>query len=216
MVLNMNKRKLLGILIPYYKNSQACEDAFKELMHQIDMQLNGDMLLYIYEDGQESEWLKEYNSFNVKIVSNKVNKGVSYARNQGLEYLLDKVEYILFLDSDDRLSDDYLDIMYKYCADRTHEFVESSFNINGVLAQYDSKLVRSSPAGTAIKVEVIGNTRFDEKLQIGEDTNFIHDICDLTLYRKRHAPTCYYYQLGRNYDSLTMKHQRGEIGKERV
>lgn len=208
-------RKVLGILIPYYKNSQACEDAFKELMEQLDQQLTGDMLLYIYEDGQTSDWLYEYQSFNVKIVSNDTNKGVSHARNEGIDYLIDKVEYILFMDSDDKVSDDYLDMMYKYCADRTHEFVESSFNVNGVLTTYDSKLVRSTPVGTAVKVEVINWHRFDETLQIGEDTNFIHDICDLNLYRKRHAPTCYFYQLGINNDSLTMRYQRNEIDKER-
>lgn len=210
----MNK-KVLGIGIPYYKNTQQCEDAFKELMEQIDNQLNGNMLLYIYEDGQESEWLKQYNSFNVKIVSNKKNKGVSYARNKMLDYLIDKVEYILFIDSDDKLSDDYLDVMYRYCADLSHEFIESSFTINGNLAPFNSKLVRCGVAGTAIKTNVIGDIRFQENLQIGEDTNFMHDVCDLTKYRKKHAPTCYFYQLGINNDSLTMKHAREEINKER-
>ena len=208
-------KKVLGILIPYFANTIQCENAFKELMEVIDKQLTGDMLLYVYEDGQESEWLKKYNSFNVEIVSNKINRGVSYARNQGIEYLKDKVEYILFIDCDDLIEEDYLRVMYNYCADMTHEFVESSFKINGVASAYDRKLVRSGVAGTSIKVSAIGEHRFEEKRQIGEDTDFMHEVCDLSKYRKRHAPTWYYYRLGINSESLTMRHQRKEIGKER-
>lgn len=209
------KKRTLGICLPYYKNTQQCEEAFKELMKQIDEQLTSDMLVCIYEDGQESDWLKEYSTFNVEIMGSKINRGVSYARNQCIDFLINKVDYILFVDTDDRLSDDYLDVMWKYCADKTHEFVESSFTVNDQPSSYNSKLVRCGVAGTAIQTKIIGDLRFEEKLQIGEDTKFMNEICDLSKYRKRHAPTCYFYQLGINNDSLTMKHAREEISKER-
>lgn len=211
----MNK-KVMGLLIPYYKNTDQCETAFKALMKQIDSQLTDDMELYIYEDGQESDWLKQYEKKNVKIVSCLDNKGVSHARNEGIEYLKDKVLYILFLDSDDRLDANYLSVMYEYCADNSHEIVESGFYVLENKAAYDPKVIRCGVAGNAIQVKAIGNTRFNETLQIGEDTDFMFNVCDLTKYRKRYAPTNYYYQLGINEESLTKKHQNGKIGVRRT
>lgn len=211
---NMNK-KMLGIVIPYYKNSEECETAFKKLMEALEEQLTDDMILVIYEDGQYSEWLKDYDKINIKRISNEENKGVSHARNVCLDYLIDKVNYILWLDSDDMLEDNYLKVMYEYCADMTHEIVESTIVIKDQIAKYDPKLIRCGVAGSALQTKIIGNIRFDESLQIGEDTKFMHDVIDLTKYRKRHAPTKYFYQLGINNNSLTMLHSRNEIRKER-
>ena len=213
---NMNK-KMLGIVIPYYKNSEECETAFKKLMEALEEQLTDDMILYIYEDGQFSEWLDDeiFNKPNIRHSGMKTNKGVSYARNSGIDYLIDKVNYILFIDSDDSIDDNYLKVMCEYCADNTHEIIESTFLVKDILTEFDRKLVRCGVAGSAIQTKIIGDIRFDEKLQIGEDTKFMQEVCDLTKYRKKHAPTKYIYQLGINNNSLTMLHSRKEIEKER-
>jgi glycosyltransferase involved in cell wall biosynthesis len=212
---NTNK-KILGIVIPYYKNSNECEIAAKKLMEVLVKQLTDDMILYIYEDGQFSDWLYKYaKPDKIIYTSCDENKGVSWARNSGLDYLIDEVKYILFIDSDDMVEDNYLKVMYEYCADMTHEIVESTIVIKDQIAKYDPKLIRCGVAGSALQTKIIGNIRFDESLQIGEDTKFMHDVIDLTKYRKRHAPTKYFYQLGINNNSLTMLHSRNEIGKER-
>ena len=210
------KQKTMGISIPYYKNTDQCETAFKELMKQIDSQLTDKMELYIYEDGQVSDWLKQYEKKNVKIVSCLENKGVSHARNESIEYLKNKVLYILFLDSDDRLDDDYLKVMYEYCYDNSHEIIESGFYNLDAKIGFDRNVVRCGCAGSAIQTRIIGDIRFDETLQIGEDTDFMYKVCDLTKYRKKFAPTYYYYQLGTNPESLTMKHRNGKIGLRRI
>ena len=212
---NTNK-KTLGIIIPYYKNSEECEIAFKKLMEKISKQLTDDMILYLYEDGQFSDWLYKYAKPNKIIYTScDENKGVSWARNSGIDYLIDNVEYILFIDSDDMIEDNYLQKMCEYCADNTHEIIESTFLVKDTPTEFDRKLVRCGVAGSAIQTKIIGDIRFDEKLQIGEDTKFMHEVCDLTKYRKKHAPTKYIYQLGINNNSLTMLHSRKQIEKER-
>ena len=212
----MNKI-LLGICIPYYKNSEECEIAFKKLMKQLSLQLKEGMVLYVYEDGQFSNWLWEYAqkySKYIHIESNAKNKGVSYARNKMLDQLIDKVEYILFIDSDDRIDENYLKIMFEYCADKSHEIIESKFE-DIHKTKFDREKVRSGVAGSAIMTKIIGNIRFDEKLQIGEDTKFMNDVCDLKKYRKKLAKTTYYYQFGINPNSLIVKWKRNEIGEKR-
>lgn len=210
----MNK-KVLGIVIPYYKNHENMETEFKKLMKKIDQQITDQMILYIYEDGQVSDWIQEYKRDNIIIDSNEVNKGVSVARNVAIDYLIDKVLYILFLDADDDIDDNYLQTMYIYCADNTHEIIESAFFENGVAYPFDAKQIRCGAAGSALSTKIIGGKRFDENLQIGEDTNFMYDVCDLKKFRKKRAPSGYHYQLGINPNSLTMLYYKDKIGKVR-
>ena len=161
---------MIGICIPYYKNSEECEIAFKRLMETLEMQLNDDMILYIYEDGQASQWLLEYkDKENIIIKGSLTNKGVSFARNVCIDYLINKVEYILFIDSDDMVENNYLQVMYEYCADKSHEIIESTFLVNGQLAAFNRNAIRCGVAGSALQTKIIGNKRFDENLQIGEN-----------------------------------------------
>ena len=213
---------MLNIAIPYYKNSEECEIAFKKLIEKISFQLLNpklkDVEVYIYEDGQFSSWIWEYATkfpLTFKIKSCARNKGVSFARNYMIDKLINKVEYILFMDSDDMIEDNFLSVMYDYCADLTHEVVEPTFQEKRLESKYNPKLIRCGVAGEAIKTSIIGNIRFDEKKQIAEDCDFSHKVIDLTKHRKRHAKTKYYYQLGINPNSLTMKYKRKEIGEKR-
>ena len=213
----MSKR-CLGIAIPYYKNSEQCEVEFKKLMQCLEPQLTDDMMLCIYEDGQKSDWLCEYgqrNYKNITVIYCETNKGVSFARNTIIDYLIDEVDYILFLDSDDKVADNYLTKVHEYCADRTHEIIETTFFINGTLMRYNPKEVRSCAASSAIATKIIGEHRFKENIQIGEDTEFMNEIVDLTKYRKKYCPVEYYYQLGVNPNSLIKRYERKEIDKER-
>lgn len=205
--------KTLGIVIPYYKNSEQCEEQFKKLIECLIPQLTEDMILYVYEDGQVSDWLWDIKNDNLVVESNPINKGVSYARNRAIDYLIHRVEYILFIDSDDKVDNDYLIKVHEYCADRTHDIIETAFYINDTLMRYNPKEVRSCAASSAIRVNVIGKHRFNENRQIGEDTHFMNEIVDLNKYRKKYCDTSYYYQLGINPNSLIKRYERKEIGE---
>lgn len=213
----MNK-KCLGIAIPYYKNSEECEIKFKELMEVLYKQLTDDMLLYVYEDGQFSNWLWQYAQEKpsiMHIISNAKNKGVSHARNTLLDQLKDKVEYILFIDSDDMVDKDYLKVMHEYCADMTHEIIECRYIDYHNNFKFEKDKVRSGISGIAFKISIIGDNKFDEERQIGEDTDFSYRVFDLTKYRKKLANTTYHYQYGANPNSLMVRYKRKEIGERR-
>ena len=216
----MSKKKsyFLAIAIPYYKNSEQCEKAFKKLMEQLNKQLTDDMFLYVYEDGQFSNWLWEYaqnKPQNIKIESNAKNRGVSFARNKMLNYLIDKSEYILYIDSDDYVDDNYLKVMYEYCADMTHEIIECTYIDYHKKFTFEKDKVRSGISGVAFKTSIVGDNRFDENRQIGEDTDFSYRVFDLKKYRKKLAKTTYYYQYGVNPNSLMKRYKRKEIGEMR-
>lgn len=207
---------ILGIAIPYYCNSVQAEMFFKSLMIQIEKQLTDKMLLYIYEDGQTSDWLIKYKRDNIIIESNTINKGVGYARNKCINYLKDKVDYILFIDSDDSLSNHYLLSMYGYCKNG-YDIVESAFNYKGHIFGFKSNTKRGGMTGSAFKSSMIGDLQFDEHLQIGEDTKFMDELLDFSKHKKLYCPgAIYYYNYGVNPNSLIVRFKKGEISKERV
>lgn len=210
-----NTKKTLGIAIPYFRITCHCDDIFKKLMNQLDEQLTDDMIIYIYEDGQESDWLKEYIKENIIVETNNINYGVSYARNKCLDYLIDKVDYILYIDSDDRLDDDYLEKMCKECKKGKYEIYESGFYVNEQRCTYDENVIRCGVSGSAIKTDIIGDVRFNNKLQIGEDTDFMGKIFDIKKHKKKFVDTNYYYQYGINEFSLIKRYQNKMIDKER-
>lgn len=209
---------VLGICIPYFKNTEQCEIAFKELMAKIEKQLGEEMLLCVYEDGQVSDWLVDYQKKlgdKMFLIQNPVNYGVSYARNKILDYLVDKCLYVLFIDSDDDIADDYLKVMHDYCGDNSHEVIESGFLVNGVRGAFNRNILRCGVAGSAIQSRLLRDKRFDDNLQIGEDTKFMGDVIDLTKHRKKYANTDYHYKLGNNSESLTMRWDKKSISKFR-
>lgn len=211
-------KKILGIAIHYYCNSIEAEKAFKDFMG-IDLiyQVNDNVLVYIYEDGQISPWIEEYKDIdNIVIEQCIINKGISYARNKCLEYLKDKVDYILFIDSDDIISSNYIEEMCKACKSKKYDIVESTFIRHGVKHIYNDNEVRTCVAGSAFKTDMLGDLRFDLNLQVGEDTKFFKELVDLSKHKKYYCKDAiYYYNYGVNPNSLIMRFNRGEITKER-
>lgn len=203
---------LLGIGIPYYKNSPECEIAFKKLMKTISWQITNEMRVVVYEDGQVSEWLKNgYNIGVTKIISNPINMGVAHARNVILaELRKEKVDYVLFLDSDDMIDCDYITKMYIECNKGTYDLIESPFLINKKPYLYSR---RDNVAGAAIKMDLIKDMIFDETVNISEDTLFIHEV-----YKRKEnlarsmIESNYYYNYGINPNSLMMRYERSELG----
>lgn len=203
------KKKPIGFIIPYYKNTEKCEIYFKELMETIFKQIatTERVMIVVVEDGQTSEWLNKYKIPQIKIHRNKTNKGVSYCRNWGIDYLIDKVNYIGFIDSDDYINEDFLKTMGSYANDHTHELLEPLLYINEQRAGFTKEgQIRNAVWGYAFETKIIGNKRFDENLQYAEDAEFNHSVIDLQKQRKVCVPAIYYYYYKRNPLSLSARY----------
>ena len=207
----------LGIIIPYYKNNLVCERNFKLLMKTLSNQLNDNMILYIYEDGQYSKWLDKYSNYNIYIGFSYTNKGVSYARNQGLNFFknYEVIDYILFLDSDDMIDGNYLKILYQ-SLDKKYDILESRLFIKDRLYKYSDTDIRDGVCGQVIKFDLIKDLRFNENICIGEDTLFMRDLWHNRKLIKKLVETNYYYNLGDNRNSLWMRFSRHEIDQDKV
>lgn len=205
-MVNTGKKTPLGIVIPYYENSDQARDLLKDLLKKIEEQLKktDKVKVVIVEDGQESLWLNSHENEKLAILRLKTNNGVSVARNYGIDHFRDKCDYIGFIDADDDISDDYLEKLGAYASDGTHDVLETRVSVNGTMTdKLDYNKHRNGVWGYAFKTEILKGKKFNEELRFGEDAEFMYSVVDLRTQRKVEVPAVYYYVYGRNPNSLS-------------
>ena len=97
--------------MPVYNTEMYLETAILSVL----MQTNGDFELICIDDcstDSSLDILKKFSTLDsrIKLLINDTNRGLSYNRNRGIE--IAKGDYIFFLDSDDWLSLDTLEILH--------------------------------------------------------------------------------------------------------
>ena len=94
----------LSIIIPYFETF----DLTCKLLECLEKQVNKDVEVILIDDGCNEKRLDKYKF--AKIIHQE-NKGVGFTRNKGVQ--LAKGEYIAFIDSDDIISNDYVETILK-------------------------------------------------------------------------------------------------------
>lgn len=109
----MSENIFISIIIPNYNKGQFIIEMLDSLKNQTYKLWEA----IIIDDGSEDDSVKLIKNFqlrckNIKLIlnSNK-NKGASFCRNIGIEKSIG--EYVMFLDSDDKISKDCLDLRLK-------------------------------------------------------------------------------------------------------
>lgn len=134
---NSSERPLLSVIVPCYNMSQYVRCALDSLIAN-DYPAKQVILV---DDGSTDETLSilyeyatEYSYFEV---ITKVNGGVSSARNVGLEHALG--EYVMFMDPDDMVSDDYMNVIVKAISDG-YDIIHFAFKDSEEVAHYSMSL----------------------------------------------------------------------------
>lgn len=118
----------VSIIMPTFNSGTYISVAIESVTSQIFT----DWELIIIDDGSKdntSEIVNHYsNSDNrIKYIRNAFNKGVSHARNIGLN--IASGEYVAFLDSDDFWDVNFLKKMYDFCKKNNYNFCTASYHI---------------------------------------------------------------------------------------
>ncbi len=110
----MSESPLISVIIPVYNAGKR----LPFLIDSLKKQTYHNLEIVIYDDGSTDDWLEKVDlqqlklSFtHVQIIYGKVNRGVSYARNRGLE--ASKGDYIVFVDADDLLEPTFISKLYE-------------------------------------------------------------------------------------------------------
>ena len=190
----------ISVIIPSYKPGEYIKDCLSSLKRQtlptddfeIVVVLNGCDAPYL---SVLEQYVQEENMANVRVIQTDT-PGVSNARNVGIDSA--KGEYLLFLDDDDWVSDNYLTNLLALASSDT--ISNSNFllidNESGKILPYflsgayrrcstysslnlfNARSFLSSACGKLIPRNVIENRRFDTTHKLGEDSFFMFCISD--------------------------------------
>lgn len=187
----------LSIIIPVYNAEKYLYECLSSIMNSVTDEIE----VIVINDGSTDGSENVYRNWNINkdniIYIEKENGGVSEARNKGIEVA--KGEYVLFLDADDKLFNNWKELIDKYMM-LDNDFIAFSYVSlfeNGVIKSdkflpiddlriSDNnqilKLLFASPLlhtcwGKLFKRSIIEkyNIRFKKNVPIGEDYLFVLD-----------------------------------------
>lgn len=187
---------LISVIIPAYNSELYIERAIKSILSQKYNNLE----LIIIDDASKDSTLERCTYFSkvdsrIKVIHLEENRGVSYARNLGIDTA--SGEYLIFVDSDDYISSDFISNLLKNAdADLylslyrkimiSGEYWDVTLDYTGILElkqnndkilDLQKKLLFSAPWGKIYKLDIIQkhNIKFDLQYHYGEDTLFVID-----------------------------------------
>ncbi|GEB93259.1 glycosyltransferase [Streptococcus thermophilus] len=210
----------LSIIIPTYNS----ENYILNCLNSIIFDKFTDFEVIIINDGstdKTKEVVEKISDKRIKLYNNE-NHGVSYSRNFGLERA--NGEYIMFVDSDDTIEHNSIDVMMNYILEYKADIVIGQFEskncdlitfqgneikqlIDALIVpnknELDSSLLGYS-WGKIYSKKVLRNIYFDTKLHFKEDTLFNLNIYNNSKKIIIIPKKCYNYVL--NNDSTSFKY----------
>lgn len=187
---------MLGVIIPVFN----CEATLDRCLQSVVNQTMKDLLIVLVENGSTDS---SYNICNlwadkderIKVI--RSDKGVSRARNAGLDYVLkNNAEYFCFIDSDDSIEPNMYEDCISVAKDCHADIIrcginlmksdqKSTFNtpdyIKKMLVQKNLTPILGIYGGVVGGVyngvfhNRLGNIRFDERMTVGEDSAYLLD-----------------------------------------
>ena len=163
--------KKVSVIIPVYNQ--------KDLVYRCldNIPKRNDIEIIVINDGSEDktlERLMKYKEFiypELKIITYNENKGVSYARNMGIDE--SSGEYLLMVDSDDYLYGNKFDeIIDKHLNKADFIYYDMEDNRNNVFKVNESNYKQRCGMFKFIRRSFIGDERFTVGMQYAEDKDF--------------------------------------------
>ena len=203
----------LSIIIPYF-NTPAYTD---ELLAVLDKQITKDVEVILIDDGSNKPYKPSYSW--LKVIRTK-NGGQSKARNRGLKEA--KGEYIQFIDSDDMVSEQFVEKLLEKIPEGADliEYSWRSLNTNGALFRFQlrkagDRLSNPSACTRCFKRSYIGDHKFSEKKDATEDEDFTRHLGIKNAKTVIIADYMYFYRTDVS-DSNTKKYKNGLCKTKRI
>lgn len=150
---------MVSVIIPVYN----CAELLPRMMECLQAQTFRDFETVLVDDGSTDgslEVCRGYESERVRVVA-KSNGGPASARNCGLEHCSPESRYVVFVDSDDAVAADYLEVLM--------QSPEADFVVAGFEHVYgNGARVPAREFGSATQFsELAGNARFAAAMERG-------------------------------------------------
>lgn len=198
----------LSIIIPYYN---VYKNMIK-LLETLIPQLTDETEVLIIDDGC-NEWRfneTSYSKGSIKCIHLLKNSGgASVPRNEGLNHA--KGKYIVFIDSDDMVSNNYIETILNKIDTEDFDYCYISWKgqTNTVIIKDDPPKWNCCVWNCIYKRSLIGNIRFNPELKIAEDYEFNSKV---RKGKKANITDILYYYNEQSPNSLT---KQGQIYNEK-
>ena len=187
------KNDMISIIIPIYNVEKYLEKCLDSILNQTYKNLE----IILIDDGSTDNSPNICNSYcekdkRIKII-HKNNEGVSSARNKGIE--LSTGKYIVFIDSDDYVSNEHIEVLYDCIISNNVDLVISNLidiSEDGIILNNEEKesfLMNKDQClkellsednfyhlccGNIYRKDLLEKIRFNCKYRIAEDLDFLY------------------------------------------
>ena len=178
----------LSIIIPHYDTY----DLTYKLLKELSIQVNNNVEIIVIDDSND---LRLDVFSDIAIIKHfNIKQGISRARNYGLD--ISKGSYISFIDSDDMITNDYIDVLLNAIDTREEDIIVFNW------VDFNNNLIYRQPRNYAVwkaiyKKDIV--PRFNENVEFDEDVYFQEE-----LLKTRHS---YYY-----IDRVLYIYNSGRVG----
>ncbi|WP_175640168.1 glycosyltransferase family 2 protein [Metabacillus schmidteae] len=153
-------RVAVSVIIPVYNVEKYLEKCLDSVLSQTFTNIE----IIVLNDGStdnSSEILKRYQEIeNIKLI-NKENEGLSETRNKGL--LQAQGEYVLFIDSDDSITNNMVEVMYKQA-----QTTDADIVVSKAMNEYEDGSKEDMFSNDFNEQEIIGNMEALRRFWSGE------------------------------------------------
>lgn len=154
----------LSIIIPTYNRNEY----IVKLLDKLHNQMKDNVEVIVVDDHSDIPLEKSWFKY---IYLDENSGGASIPRNKGLD--IAKGKYIAFIDSDDLVSDDYIEtILEKTKEDWDFCYISWQGKSNKVIIKDTAPAWNCCVWNSVYKRDLIGDKRFDPKLKMAEDYDF--------------------------------------------
>lgn len=199
----------LSILIPAYNPGKWLRGILDTLSSQIEKYPTTEVI--ILDDGstEDLSWVTQYPFVKYWM---QANEGEPSARNV-LLYLAEG-EYIQFVDADDEIYPNMLDVVYDNI-NQGYDFVTYEFDTDHDRRRsyhnYDQLMINCAMWGYTFKKRLFSGKSFNETMLTGCDVDILQRVLREDMRHKHDDRVFYNYRWDGNNDSLCHKKLRGEI-----
>lgn len=230
------EKALISIIVPAYNAQRYIEKCLNSLLEQTYEKIE----ILVIDDGSKDDTgpiCDVYKERDTRIkVFHVENGGVSRARNYGIAEAAG--EYIMFVDSDDYVTDDYVETHYHaicekdadwaitgyyicYPTSQEKNIVENNYcgiynkkNFGKIFSELYRKYFLNSPWNKIYKKELI-TKEFCTDMALGEDLRFNLDYLENVQSICVQNGCCYYYMCDEQKESLTKRISKENFSSEK-
>lgn len=162
-----NEDLLISIIIPTYNRNES----LIRLLQVLQPQITNEVEVIVVDDHSDRPLKLDFPNWLKYITLEENSGGASVPRNIGLDNA--KGKYIAFIDSDDLVSDDYIEtILNKVKENWDYCYISWKTSANTIIIKDNPPNWNCCVWNCIYKKEIIGNERFNPNLRIAEDYDF--------------------------------------------